>query len=97
MPSKKNSKNSKKVGIKYRKISFKISDKEKKKIDNYCRIYKTTPNKIFKKSIREYIEKNGKEPIIFEDENQLTLFEEIENLDNTKEFEDETHSNIKPN
>jgi len=64
--------------IKFKKITFKISDKQKKLIGNYCKVHKTTPNKLIKKSIKEYI-KNNYNPTQGEDyhitKNQLKLFD----------------------
>lgn len=41
--------------IKYREVSFRLSAKQKKSLQNYCRARKTTPTKLIKKMIRPYI------------------------------------------
>ncbi len=74
MPKRKSKKRKK---IKYRKVIFKLSAKQKKSLDNYCAARKTTPNKLIKKSIGRYINnfsKNVPEEFCIT-ENQLNLFE----------------------
>ncbi|HPE86214.1 MAG: hypothetical protein EOL88_06300 [Bacteroidia bacterium] len=61
----------------YKEISFKLSSRQKKSLMNYCRARHTTPIKLIKKSIRNYIElyaDAAPEPIPMP--NQLDLFDD---------------------
>ncbi len=40
----------------FKTISFKLSKRQMKSLKNYCRARKTTPIKLIKKNIRNYIE-----------------------------------------
>lgn len=40
----------------YKTISFKLSKRQMKSLKNYCRARKTTPIKLIKRNIRNYIE-----------------------------------------
>lgn len=75
MPNTRRKKKRKKV--RYSKITFKLSLKQKKSLVNYCRARQTTPTKLVKKSIKRYI--NGFDKNVPEEyyvtENQLDLFE----------------------
>lgn len=73
MPKKKSIKRKK---IKYRKVAFKLSAKQKKSLDNYCNARNTTPNKLIKKSISRYINNFSKvvPDEVYATENQLDLF-----------------------
>jgi hypothetical protein len=42
--------------IKYRVIKIKLTSRQKKSLDNFCKSRKTTPNKLIKKSIRHFLE-----------------------------------------
>jgi hypothetical protein len=68
--------------VRYRKYEFKLSDKQKKFIDHFCRIKRISANKLIKMAIRDYIIRN--QALLPEDdyvtENQLMLFD----------FDDET-------
>jgi hypothetical protein len=62
--------------IKYRKFQFKISDIQKKKLDDYCRYHRISLNKLFRKSLREYMENHYDLPdkaIIHK--NQMSIFD----------------------
>lgn len=62
--------------IRYRKISFKVSHREKLIIDRFCRANGITPNKFYKKAIREYLQNNSEmKEADFILENQLKLFD----------------------
>ncbi|MBC8485308.1 MAG: hypothetical protein H8D45_04630 [Bacteroidetes bacterium] len=67
--------------IRYKKITFKLSAKQKKSFENYCKARKTTPTKLIKKLISRYI--NGFDKQVPDEyyvtENQLGLFDEDEN------------------
>ena len=71
--------------IKYRSIIFKVSDKQKRVIDDYCKKNSLGTVQLFKLAVREYIEKNAIQehevaysPI---SENQLTIFDVISELE----------------
>jgi hypothetical protein len=42
--------------VRYRTIKIKVSARQKKSLENFCKARKTTPNKIIKKSIRPLLE-----------------------------------------
>lgn len=72
-------KSSKAKKIKYKKISFKLSAKQKTIIDRCCLLEKTTHNKFIKTAIKEHVMKYA-ERIAQQDanvvsENQLALFD----------------------
>lgn len=84
MPHTRRKKKRKKV--RYSKIIFKLSSKQRKSLVNYCRARKTTPTKLIKKSIKRYI--NGFDQNVPEEyyvtENQLDLFVEEKEENNQK-------------
>jgi hypothetical protein len=51
----------KKKKIKYKPITFKLSDRQKKSLEAYCRRNNTTINKYIKNSIKEAL-KDGRKP-----------------------------------
>jgi hypothetical protein len=61
---------------KYKTITFKLSSRQMKSLENYCNARKTTPTKLIKKRIRDYIEIFAKEvPEKYHvTHNQLDLF-----------------------
>lgn len=63
--------------IKYRTVTIKLSDKQKKSLVNYCKARKTTPNKLIKKSISRFTTGFDKSvpKEFFTTEKQLDLFE----------------------
>lgn len=68
---------------KFKTVTFKLSPKQMKSLNNYCRARKTTPTKLIKKNIRIYTEHFAREvPEKYHiTHNQLDLFEkEPENL-----------------
>ena len=72
MPTKK-----KKIKIRYKKVAFKLSEKQKSIVDRFCRAKKITPNKMIKSAIKDYIRKFA-DSLPEEDyisENQLKLFD----------------------
>jgi hypothetical protein len=78
--------------IRYKKINFKLSEKQKAIIDRYCKVHKTTANKLFKKAIKEYLLRNAnlEEDSYYISENQLQLFDFEEEYEVEKtEKEDE--------
>jgi hypothetical protein len=67
----------KKKKIKFKVIKIKLTSRQKKSLDNFCRSRRTTPNKIIKKSIRHFLEnyygmEASKDPVKIR---QLELFE----------------------
>jgi hypothetical protein len=62
---------------KYKKITIKLSARQKKSLENYCSARKTTPNKLIKKSIKRFI--NGFDRSVpgeyYVSEKQLDLFD----------------------
>ncbi len=61
---------------KFKKLTFMLSERQKKSLDNYCDARQTTPNKLIKKSIRAYIENfhNSVPKKYHVQHNQLDLF-----------------------
>lgn len=62
----------------YRKITFKLTVKQSKSLENCCRARKTTPTRLIKKSIGRYINNYDVEvpDQYFVSEKQLDLFME---------------------
>ena len=62
--------------IKYKKVAFKLTEKQKELVERCSRLKNTTSNKLIKMAIREYLDKNSE--ILEQDsyvcENQLSLF-----------------------
>jgi len=64
--------------VRYRKITFKITDSQKKLLEKVSKQLKTTPNRLMKKAIREYLLRY-KDTIAANDAvtaNQLKLFDD---------------------
>ena len=72
--------------IKYKKVLFKLSEKQKSIIDRYCIAKRTTPNKMIKTAIKEYIMRNASLPDdeYYISENQLQLFDFDDEVDNNE-------------
>jgi hypothetical protein len=49
-------KQKKRKTTRFKTIKIKVSAKQKKSLENFCKIRRTTPNKIIKKSIRPLLE-----------------------------------------
>jgi hypothetical protein len=86
-------KKKKKRKIRYKKFEFKLSEKQKRLIDKFCRARKVSPNKMIKTAIRDYISKFA-DSLPVEDyisENQLQLFdvEEDQEIYNQPQAEEE--------
>jgi hypothetical protein len=64
--------------VKFRKLLIKISDKQQKLMDRYCKAFHLTPNKLMRQALREYMERNAHripdepDPV---SKNQLKLFD----------------------
>ena len=67
--------------IKYFSFEIKLSKPEKEKIDFFCKVRKTTANKLIKSALREYMIKYKDlkipEPVC---KNQMNIFDVIENI-----------------
>ncbi|HNW98813.1 MAG TPA: hypothetical protein PKK00_10430 [Bacteroidales bacterium] len=62
--------------IKYRKLQFKISDKQKKMLELYCNAHKLTLNKLTRKAIKEYLDRHYDIPTDnIVSENQMSIFD----------------------
>lgn len=72
-------KNTKRKKIKYFKFELKLSKQEKDKIEFFCKLKKTTSNKLIKNALREYVKRHCgdykcPEPIA---KNQINIFDVI--------------------
>ena len=67
----------------YRKVTFKLTARQKRSLDNYCAARKTTPTKLIKKSIRYYIENFAKDvpDEYYVTERQLDIFDALDEED----------------
>ena len=68
----------KKKKVKFKKYVFKLSYKQKELIDKFCKIHKTTPNKMIRKALKEFLMRNvtvNNDYCI--SENQLSIFDEL--------------------
>lgn len=76
-----NNKNKSRRKYKYHAVTFKLTSGQYKSLKNYCKARKTTPIKLIKRSIERFISNYEYEvPVeLYVTENQLDLFEEIEN------------------
>lgn len=68
---------------KYHAVTFKLTSGQYKSLKNYCKARKTTPIKLVKRSIERFISHYEYEvpAELYLTENQLDLFEEIENVE----------------
>ncbi len=68
---------------KYHAVTFKLTSGQYKSLKNYCKARKTTPIKLVKRSIERFISNYEYEvpAELYVTENQLDLFEEIENVE----------------
>ena len=80
---------------KYHAVTFKLTSGQYKSLKNYCKARKTTPIKLVKKSIERFISHYEYEvpAELYLTENQLDLFEEIENVECAIENEELTTKN----
>lgn len=64
--------------VRYREITLKISARQRRSLENYCKARRTTPNKLIKKMIGRFLNNYGKmaPEESFVTANQLDLFEE---------------------
>lgn len=68
---------------KFHAVTFKLTSGQYKSLKNYCKARKTTPIKLVKRSIERFISHYEYEvpAELYLTENQLDLFEEIENAE----------------
>ena len=61
--------------VKFKPITFKLSARQKKSLDKNCRLRRTTPIKLIKKSIDNFLSlKVEEKPVQYISPNQLNLF-----------------------
>jgi hypothetical protein len=76
----------KKKKIKYRSILFKVTDKQKQIIDDYCKQNGLGTVQLFKLAMRDFIERNAsleqRGETYLTSENQLTIFDVISEIEN---------------
>jgi len=71
--------NNKRKAIKFKAITFKLSARQKRSLDKNCRARHTTPIKLIKKSIDDYLSLRVEEkPVTYILPNQLNLFDDLE-------------------
>ena len=77
---------------KYHAVTFKLTSGQYKSLKNYCKARKITPIKLVKRSIERFISHYEYEvpAELYLTENQLDLFEEIENVECTIKNEELT-------
>jgi hypothetical protein len=70
--------NKRRKKVRYREITLKISARQRRSLENYCKARRTTPNKLIKKMIGRFLNNYGKlaPEESFVTANQLDLFEE---------------------
>ena len=83
MSSARNKKKSRRRNYKYHAVTFKLTSGQYKSLKNYCKARKTTPIKLVKRSIERFISNYEYEvpAELYVTENQLDLFEEIDNVE----------------
>lgn len=69
----------KRKATRFRKVEFKLTYQQKKRVDAFCNHHKTTPVNMYKKAILLYLDHNGygqhriHQPAI--SENQMSIFD----------------------
>ena len=71
---------SKKKKTKYRKISFKLTDRQKKSLDAYCRELGTTPVQFIKATIKPALNGNPPDPSLKRREKRTSKQIDLEEL-----------------
>jgi len=71
-------KKKKRKKVRYSEIRIKLSSRQKRSLQNYCRARRTTPTKLIKKMIRPYITNYAVDvpEEYYATENQLDLFDD---------------------
>jgi hypothetical protein len=78
MPNKKKKKAKR---VKYYKAEFKIPESTKKRLKGFCSKHETTENKIFRRALREFLDKNHFHHEHFDLQvaaNQMSIFDLLE-------------------
>ncbi len=67
----------KRKGIRYRQLGFKLTEGQKKALDNYCRSNQLTPIRFIKSLVNEHVARYRPDPAppSYATPNQLELFE----------------------
>lgn len=73
----------KRKAIKYKTVEFKLSVQQKKRVDAFCKDYKTTPITMYKTAIQTFLSKKGYGimPKHHEDKvdvNQMSIFDLVD-------------------
>lgn len=73
----------KRKAIKYKAVEFKLTAQQKKRVDAFCKDYKTTPVTMYKTAIQTFLSKKGYGilPKHHEDKvdaNQMSIFDVVE-------------------
>ncbi len=70
-------KRSKRRPVKFRKVSFKLTEGQKAALDRFCRMNNTTPVRFIKALVNHHVERYRPEsqPPSYVTENQLELFD----------------------
>ncbi|MDO9511582.1 MAG: hypothetical protein Q7J34_07480 [Bacteroidales bacterium] len=67
----------KRKSTRFKTISFKITARQRRSLENYCRIHNTTPIKVIKQRmdpfLSKFVEMSDRKPVVV---NQLDLFGE---------------------
>jgi hypothetical protein len=87
----------KKKKVRFKKLTFKVTEKQKKLIDLVSKKQRTTPNKLIKKALKEYLfryaDMIANEEII--SKNQLKLFDDdFDDDDILSEVAEDTDSEV---
>ncbi|MFC2100366.1 hypothetical protein ACFLRZ_00905 [Bacteroidota bacterium] len=77
---------------KYKKITFKLSSRQYRITEKYCKIYNITPNKLFKILLRNHLDHfpNLDKDDTYTSKNQLKLFDSKNVVQTEIEFQNET-------
>jgi hypothetical protein len=75
--------------VRFRNIHFKFTVQQKRRVDAYCRKHGTTPVRLYKRAILQYLSQNGYDEHFQltpeQAKNQMSIFdliaEEVENIE----------------
>ncbi|NTW32648.1 MAG: hypothetical protein HGB12_08500 [Bacteroidetes bacterium] len=82
--------------IKTKKVTFRLSLKQKKIIDRYCISHNLTNNKLIKSALKEYMLRHFNLPDEeYISENQLNLFDFEDDIIEQQELEEQANNDIK--
>ncbi len=66
----------KRKAVKFRKLQFKVSKVHKTQLDDYCEYHEITLNKLFRRSLREYMDHHYDVPAkTVVHKNQMSIFD----------------------